>query len=103
MLTRAFIVGLLSAVASLASTVVEDSKARFVKNEKVMLQANASEQQKFSYVVGAQFGNQFFSIGRQFQTQFDAEYFVLGLRDAGKKHRDSTVTLVLSDDSLNDR
>ncbi len=36
MLTRAFIVGLLSAVASLASTVVEDSKARFVKNEKVM-------------------------------------------------------------------
>ena len=71
-----------------------------VKNEKVMLQANASEQQKFSYVVGAQFGNQFFSIGRQFQTQFDAEYFVLGLRDAGKKHRDSTVTLVLSDDSL---
>lgn len=71
-----------------------------VKNEKVTLQANASEQQKFSYVVGAQFGNQFFSIGNQFQTQFDGDYFVLGLRDAGKKLRDSTVALALSEDSL---
>lgn len=71
-----------------------------VKNEKVTLQANASEQQKFSYVVGAQFGNQFFSIGNQFQTQFDGDYFVLGLRDAGKRVRDTTFTMTLPDDTL---
>ena len=71
-----------------------------VKNEKVTLQANASEQQKFSYLVGVQFGNQFFSIGRQFQTDFDGEYFVLGIRDAGKKLRDTTSALTLPEDSL---
>lgn len=71
-----------------------------IKNEKVTLQANASEQQKFSYLVGVQFGNQFYSIGRQFQTDFDGEYFVLGIRDAGKRVRDTTFKMVLSDDSL---
>ena len=71
-----------------------------VKNEKVTLQANASEQQKFSYLVGVQFGNQFYSIGRQFQTDFDGEYFVLGIRDAGKKLRDTTSALTLPEDSL---
>ncbi|OWV24408.1 redoxin [Fibrobacter sp. UWB2] len=71
-----------------------------VKNEKVTLQANASEQQKFSYLVGVQFGNQFYSIGRQFQTDFDGEYFVLGIRDAGKKLRDTTSALTLPEDTL---
>jgi thiol-disulfide isomerase/thioredoxin len=71
-----------------------------VTKASVTLKPDASEQQKFSYVVGAQFGNQFHNIGRQFDTSFDAEYFVLGLRDAGKKIRDTTATLVLPDDSL---
>ena len=71
-----------------------------VKNEKVTLPADPSEQQKFSYLVGVQFGNQFYNIGRQFQTDFDGDYFVLGLRDAGKKVRDSSFVMVLPDDSL---
>ena len=71
-----------------------------VKNAKVTLAADASEQQKFSYLVGFQFGSQFYNIGRQFQTEFDGEYFVLGVRDAGKKLRDTTFAMVLSDDSL---
>jgi thiol-disulfide isomerase/thioredoxin len=76
------------------------SAAPAIKNEKVTLGANASEQQKFSYLIGVQFGNQFYSIGRQFQTTFDGDYFVLGLRDAGKRLRDTTFKMVLSDDSL---
>jgi len=76
------------------------TQAPAVKNEKVTFQANAPLQQKFSYLVGVQFGNQFYSIGRQFQTDFDGEYFVLGLRDAGKRVRDTTFKMVLSDDSL---
>lgn len=71
-----------------------------VKNENVTLGENASEQQKFSYLVGFQFGNQFYNIGRQFQTEFDGDYFVLGVRDAGKKLRDTTYAMVLLDDTL---
>ena len=71
-----------------------------VKYEAVTLGENASEQQKFSYLIGVQFGNQFYNIGRQFQTEFDGDYFVLGVRDAGKKVRDTTFTMVLPDDSL---
>ncbi len=76
------------------------SAAPEVKNASVTLPADASEQQKFSYLVGFQFGNQFYSIGRQFQTEFDGDYFVLGVRDAGKKLRDTTFAMVLPDDSL---
>ena len=71
-----------------------------VKNEAVTLPADASEQQKFSYLIGVQFGNQFYNIGRQFQTEFDGDYFVLGVRDAGKKVRDTTFALVLPEDTL---
>ena len=71
-----------------------------VKYTDVKLPQDPSEQQKFSYVIGVQFGNQFYSIGRQFQTDFDPDYFVLGVRDAGKKVRDTTFTLTLSEDSL---
>jgi len=76
------------------------SAAPEVKNANVTLPAEASEQQKFSYLVGFQFGNQFYNIGRQFQAQFDGDYFVLGVRDAGKKLRDTTFAMVLPDDSL---
>ena len=71
-----------------------------IKYTDVKLPQDPSEQQKFSYVIGVQFGNQFYSIGRQFQTDFDPDYFVLGVRDAGKKVRDTTFTLTLSEDSL---
>ena len=71
-----------------------------VKNEKVTLPEVPSEQQKFSYLIGFQFGNQFYGIGRQFETEFDGDYFVLGLRDAGKRVRDTTFTMTLPDDTL---
>ncbi|SHK68037.1 FKBP-type peptidyl-prolyl cis-trans isomerase N-terminal domain-containing protein [Fibrobacter sp. UWB12] len=76
------------------------SAAPAVKNEKVTLPEVPSEQQKFSYLVGFQFGNQFYSIGRQFDTEFDGEYFILGIRDAGKRVRDTTYTMTVPDDTL---
>ena len=76
------------------------SAAPAVTNAAVKLGEQPSEQQKFSYLIGVQFGNQFYNIGRQFQTTFDADYFVLGVRDAGKKVRDTTFTMALPDDSL---
>ena len=66
----------------------------------VTLGADANDNQKFSYMIGVQFGAQFQSIGKQFETEFDADYFVLGVREAAAKVRDTTKALSLPDDSL---
>ena len=71
-----------------------------VKKQPVTLGPNATDNQKFSYLIGIQFSNQFISIGNQFQTEFDAEYFALGVRDAAAKNRDTTLTLQMTEDSL---
>ncbi|MBR3851042.1 MAG: redoxin domain-containing protein [Fibrobacter sp.] len=60
----------------------------------------ASDNQKFSYMIGVQFGAQFQSIGKQFNTEFDADYFVLGVRESAAKVRDTTKTMTLPEDSL---
>ena len=66
----------------------------------VKLGADASDIQKFSYLIGMQFGAQFQSIGKQFETEFDADYFVLGVRESAAKVRDTTKALTLPEDSL---
>ncbi len=66
----------------------------------VKLGADASDNQKFSYMIGVQVGAQFQSIGRQFETEFDADYFVLGVRESAAKVRDTTKALALPEDSL---
>lgn len=71
-----------------------------VKKQPVTLGPNATDNQKFSYLIGIQFSNQFISIGNQFQTEFDAEYFALGVRDAAAKNRDTTLALQMTEDSL---
>ena len=70
------------------------------KKTSVQLGADASKNQKFSYFVGVTFGSQFSSIASQFQTEFDVDYFVLGVRDAGAQYRDTTFALALPEDSL---
>ena len=75
-------------------------KAPLPKKATVKLGEDAAKNQKFSYFVGASFGNQFSVIGSQFQTEFDVDYFVLGIRDAGAKYRDTTLALKLPEDSL---
>ena len=75
-------------------------KAPAPKNQPVVLGAEATRNQKFSYFIGVQFENQFSSIGAQFQTEFDLNYFVLGLREASANVRDTTVALALPEDSL---
>ena len=66
----------------------------------VKLGADASDNQKFSYMIGVQFGAQFLSIGRQFETEFDVDYFVIGVRESAAKVRDTTKTLTLPEDTL---
>ena len=75
-------------------------KAPLPKKEAVKLGDDATDNQKFSYFIGVQFENQFSAIGSQFQTEFDVDYFVLGVREAGAKSRDTTLALTLPEDSL---
>ena len=72
-----------------------------VTGQPVVLGENPSENQKFSYLLGMQISNQFINISAQFQTDFDAEYFVLGIKDAASKVRDSSFVMPLPDDTLN--
>lgn len=70
------------------------------KKAPVTIGETPTKNQKLSYFIGVQFQNQFSAIGNQFQTEFDANYFVLGIRDAAAKVRDTTLTNALPDDSL---
>ena len=72
-----------------------------VTGQPVVLGENPTENQKFSYLLGMQISNQFINISAQFQTDFDAEYFVLGIKDAASKVRDSSFVMPLPDDTLN--
>ena len=69
-------------------------------NAPVTLGENPTDNQKFSYVIGVQFANQLIGIGSQFQTEFDPDYFVLGIKDAAAKVRDSAFVMPLPEDSL---
>ena len=72
-----------------------------VTGQPVVLGENPSENQKFSYLLGMQISNQFINISVQFQTDFDAEYFVLGIKDAASKVRDTNFVMPLPPDTLN--
>ena len=71
-----------------------------VTGQPVVLGENPTENQKFSYLLGMQISNQLINIGAQFQTEFDAEYFVLGIKDAAAKVRDSNFVMPLPEDTL---
>lgn len=62
--------------------------------------------QRFSYMLGVQFGSQFGGISKQFGSDFDILYFKQGLRDMAKSLADTSFKLPLSQDTLrsvNDR
>lgn len=67
---------------------------------KVVVGDDASDNQKFSYFFGTQFGDQFVNIGTQFRTEFDIEYFLVGVKDAAAKARDTSYTMKLIADTL---
>ena len=67
----------------------------------VTITADSPDNTKFSYLLGLQFANQFINIGSQFQTEFDVDYFILGIKESGLKVKDSTYALQFPQDSLN--
>ena len=76
-------------------------KAPVSTGAAVTIAADSPDNTKFSYLLGLQFANQFVAIGNQFQTEFDVDYFILGVKESVSKTKDSTFTMQLPQDSLN--
>jgi thiol-disulfide isomerase/thioredoxin len=77
------------------------TKAPASTGANVTIAADSPDNTKFSYLLGLQFANQFISIGNQFQTEFDEDYFILGIKESVAKIVDTTFNLQLPQDSLN--
>ena len=67
---------------------------------EVTIAGDSPDNTKFSYLLGLQFANQFINIGNQFQTEFDVDYFILGIKESVKKLKDSTYAMQYPQDSL---
>lgn len=67
---------------------------------EVTIKADSPDNTKFSYLLGLQFANQLIAIGNQFQTEFDVDYFILGIKESVAKVADSTFELQFPQDSL---
>ena len=76
-------------------------KAPASNGAPVTIAADSPDNTKFSYLLGLQFANQLIAIGNQFQTEFDEDYFILGIKESAAKTADTTFTLQLPQDSLN--
>ena len=67
---------------------------------QVSVNAQSTDEQKFAYLLGVQFGSQLPAIGNQFNTKLDNGIFIQGVRDAQNHGADSAFKMQLSDDSL---
>ncbi len=76
------------------------TKAPASTGAAVTVANDSPDNTKFSYLLGLQFANQLVAIGNQFQTEFDADYFILGVKESVAKIQDSTFVLQLPQDSL---
>lgn len=68
---------------------------------KYTIDANTTDDQKFSYMLGYQFGLPCFrDIAKQIGEYFEIDYLVQGVRDNFKAFKDSTFELQISNDSM---
>lgn len=61
------------------------AKAPASTGAAVTVAGDSPDNTKFSYLLGLQFANQLIAIGNQFQTEFDVDYFILGVK-IGRAH-----------------
>jgi thiol-disulfide isomerase/thioredoxin len=66
----------------------------------VKITESSSDIEKFSYMLGTEFGTQFGTIASQLNTSLSAEIFKVGLMDGARFYRDSSYQLQLPEDSL---
>ena len=66
----------------------------------VKVSDSSSDLEKFSYMLGTEFGTQFGSIGSQLKVTLSPDAFKVGLLDGAKAYRDSSYQFQLPEDSL---
>lgn len=64
------------------------------------LSAASSNNLKMAYLLGLQFDTQLLSIGKSLELELSADYYVLGIRDAFAKVKDSNYVMQLPQDTL---
>lgn len=77
-----------------------------IKNTMIVIDESSSMMQKYSYIMGMQLHIMFRGVERQFDQEFDIDYFVQGAREACKHVLDTNFVSALSTDTLkavNDR
>lgn len=66
----------------------------------VKLEDNSPQNLKFSYLVGLQLGNNFRNLNAQFDTEFEQEYFEMGILDGAAHSLDSSFAYKVPKDTL---
>ena len=73
---------------------------------EVKLSGKSTDMQKYSYVMGTQLQTMFHGVEKQFDQDFDGDYFLQGVRDACMNILDTAFVVQMSNDSIkavNDR
>ena len=86
---------------ALAALVVVACNGNKPAAKKMTVGNDSKDDQKFAYMLGAQFGAQFAAIGSQFGAPMDPSVFIQGMRDSWKMTSDTSFRLQLRDDTLN--
>ncbi len=71
------------------------------KSSKTKLSANASDDEKFSYMWGTDIGRQFATFTAELEPKFDLDIFLQGVHDVRISLKDTSKALQLSRDTLN--
>ncbi|WP_407441815.1 FKBP-type peptidyl-prolyl cis-trans isomerase N-terminal domain-containing protein [Fibrobacter sp.] len=69
-------------------------------NQPVQLADTSSSIQKYSYMMGMQIGSMFIGVWRNFEQEFDVNYFVLGFREGISAEVDPNFKVSLPRDSI---
>ena len=66
----------------------------------IKLTMSSSDNLKLSYILGLQFDSQLNAVGSRVDASLDEDYFILGIREAAAKLKDSNFVLQLPQDSM---
>lgn len=88
-------------LCALALTACDTFQNQQASKPEVSIDANTTDDQKFSYMLGTQFsGPSFANIGMQLGEYFDVDHMVQGIYDNAKAQKDSTFKLQLTNDAM---
>lgn len=88
-------------LCALALTACDTMQNQQAAKPEVSINANTTDDQKFSYMLGTQFaGPSFANIAMQLGEYFEVDYMVQGIYDIAKSQKDSTFKLPLTNEEM---